>query len=80
MKKPEYTFPIYRKYVGINVWFKILSEREFIEVKQVGTKKIITNVVAGQYPELLMIQDMIACYENRWEEIKAADFDSLGTE
>lgn len=77
MKKKENTYPIYRKYSGINVWFKILSEKKFIEIKQIGTKKVTTEVVASQYPELLLIQDMITCHENRWEEMKAEDFENL---
>lgn len=60
-------FPIYRKYSGVDVWFKLLNDREFIEIKRIGTLWRAEHVMAEQYPEMLRIQDMINCHEDRWE-------------
>lgn len=67
-------FPTYRKFVGINVWFKIESNRKFVEIKQIGSKFIIHTVIAEQYPEILLIADMLACLDDRWEKIEESEF------
>jgi len=77
MNEKELAFPIYRKYVGINTWFKIEDEKNFIEVKQLGKKYIMHQLEATQYPEMSLIQDMIACYENRWEVIEEDAFNTI---
>lgn len=59
-------FPIYRKYNGIDVWFKILSETEFIEYKKMGSKLLSDHVTATIFPEKQFIQDMLNLYEGRW--------------
>lgn len=70
-------FPTYRKFVGINVWFKIENDRKFVEIKQIGSKFIIHTVMAEQYPEILLISDMLACLEGRWEKIEASEFQQV---
>ena len=60
-------FPIYRKYNGIDVWFKILSPTHFIEYKKMGSKLIKHEVIAKIFPEKQFIQDLINCHEDRWE-------------
>ena len=67
-------FPIFRKYKGIEVWFKIESLTNFTEVKMIGNRIILTEIKAKIYPEMQFINDMINCYENRWEEIEKADY------
>jgi hypothetical protein len=62
-------YPIYRKYAGIEVWFKITSDTSFIEIKKMGTKILISKVEAIQFPEKILIQDMISLHENRWEQV-----------
>ncbi|MBK6950933.1 MAG: hypothetical protein IPH24_02500 [Crocinitomicaceae bacterium] len=62
-------YPIYRKFKGIDVWFKISSDTSFIEIKKLGTRVLISKIEAVQFPEKLLIQDMIAKHENRWEEV-----------
>lgn len=64
-------FPIYRKYKGIDVWFKINGLTNFIEYKKMGTKLITHEVNAKIYPEQQFIRDMIDCYEDRWEIVEA---------
>lgn len=66
-------FPIYRKYNGIDVWFKIISETEFIEYKKMGSKLLTHHVKATIFPEKQFIQDLINCYENRWIKVNEAE-------
>ena len=70
-------FPIYRKYNGIDVWFKILSATQFIEYKRMGSKLITHNVTATIFPEKQFIQDMLSFHDNRWIETSKEDLDSF---
>jgi len=62
-------YPIYRKYKGIDVWFKIESETEFTEYKKMGDKLLKDTIIAKIFPEKQFIQDMINLYEGRWIEV-----------
>jgi len=53
-----------------------VNDKEFIEIKRVGSKFVLHHVLANQFPEMQLIQDMIAFYENRWEEIEEDVFES----
>jgi hypothetical protein len=63
-------YPIYRKYKGIDVYFKIESETEFIEYKKMGNRLLKDRIIAKIFPEKQFIQDMINLYEDRWIEIE----------
>lgn len=69
-------FPIFRKYNGIDVWFKILNPKQFIEIKKLGSKTIRTEINATIYPEIQFINDMMHCYEDRWVIIDKEEFNS----
>lgn len=69
-------YPAYRKYKVIDVWFKIISDRHFVELKKIGEKWIKHEVKAEQYPEIILIQDMLACAEGRWEVMNKEDFEA----
>lgn len=69
-------FPIYRKYNGIDVWFKILSPTHFIEYKKMGSKIIEHEVIAKIFPEKQFIQDLIHCHEQRWQKVTALDLNN----
>lgn len=77
MKSTENIFPVYRKYVGVETYFKILGAKEFIEIKRVGKQFVKHHVVATQFPEMQFIQDMIDCYEGRWEEMSKTFFEEF---
>ena len=66
-------YPIYRKYNGIEVWFKIVSETEFVEYKKMGDKVLKDHIIAKIFPEKQFIQDMINKYEGRWVEVTEID-------
>lgn len=54
-------FPQYRKLTGQKVYYKITSDKQFIELKWIGSKKYESVIHATQYPEMLRIMDMLAC-------------------
>lgn len=56
-------FPQYRMLSGKKVYYKILSDKEFIELSWIGSRMIRYTVTATQYPEMLRIMDMLECEE-----------------
>ncbi|MCO5260472.1 MAG: hypothetical protein M9916_10045 [Crocinitomicaceae bacterium] len=54
-------FPQYRMMNGRKVYYKILSDKEFIELSWIGDKPFVHHVKAQQYPEMLRIMDMLNC-------------------
>jgi hypothetical protein len=70
------TFPIYRKLSNDKSYYKIVSAESFIELQRIGskTKKHILN--AKQYPEKLLIQDMIAL-SNGYLESNEEEFNRI---
>jgi hypothetical protein len=52
-------FPQYRKYNNNKSFFKIISEREFIEHKVIGKYYEHIHIIAKQYPEMVFIQDLL---------------------
>lgn len=53
-------FPQYRKLENSKAYYKILSEREFIELQVIGSRVLEHCIKAEKYPEILRIQDMLA--------------------
>ncbi len=52
-------FPQYRRYSTRSSYFKIIDERNFIELQFVGKKVFVHQIKATQYPEMLRIKDML---------------------
>ena len=52
-------FPQYRKLSNEKVFYKILSDRKFIEIQRMGLKAFLYEFDATKYPEILKIQDML---------------------
>ncbi len=52
-------FPQYRQLSDVNVFYEILTDSHFIELKKIGNAWIKHEVVATQYPEKLRIMDML---------------------
>lgn len=66
-------FPQYRELKGFNRFYKIVDDRNFIEVYFIGTKVMSHEIEAKQYPEILRIQDMLKC-ESPFVEITEEEF------
>lgn len=69
-------FPHYRMLSGRKVYYKIVSDEQFIELSWIGNKPIRYVVKAIQYPERLKIMDMLAC-ETPYEILSLEDVDKL---
>ena len=76
----ETKFPQYRKYAGIDTWYKIISEDLFVELKKVGKHIVMDEIEALQYPEKLRIQDMLECRDKAWEKVSEEEFVRFRTE
>jgi hypothetical protein len=70
-------FPIYRKYPDNKSIFKILSLKEFEEIKTLGKFYFVTTIEATQYPEMVLIKDMINLEQGGWMAINENEFDDL---
>lgn len=67
-------YPQYRKYKNIETYFLIHSKKSFEEVKVIGSKYSVAIVEAIQFPEQLLIQDMLENREDRWDIVSEVDF------
>ncbi len=61
-------FPIYRKSKDLKNYYKILNQKEFIQLKIIGTKIRKYHYIVDKYPEIIMLKEMIAC-ENEFYTI-----------
>jgi hypothetical protein len=52
-------FPQYRKMSNGKCFYKIISDLLFLEKQLMGTKVFEFTVEAKQYPEMLLIKDML---------------------
>jgi hypothetical protein len=70
------TFPIYRKLSNDKSYYKIVSAESFIELQRIGSKTKRHILIAKQYPEKLLIQEMISL-SNGYLESKEEEFDRI---
>lgn len=74
MHKVQYSFPQYRKYEGIDTWYKITGLDSFEEIVKMGEKYLHHTINATIYPEKLRILDMLECKDGLWVEIGEDDY------
>lgn len=70
------TFPIYRKLSNEKSYYKIVSAESFIELQRIGSKTKKHTLIAKQYPEKILIQEMISL-SNGYLESKEEEFDRI---
>jgi hypothetical protein len=70
------TFPIYRKLSNEKSYYKIVSAESLIELQRIGSKTKKHTLIAKQYPEKLLIQEMISL-SNGYLESKEEEFDRI---
>ena len=70
----SYQFPLYRRYLHGNTYYRINSQENFDELMVVGKFFVFKNFQARILPEYQLIIDLIDNMENRWEIIKEQDF------
>jgi hypothetical protein len=74
MIDPLTKFPLYRKYSNDKSYFKVESESEFIQLQVIGKKVIESRITVVQYPERLLISDLIQAEEPHILMISETDF------
>ena len=70
-------FPQYRKLSNEKVFYKILSDRKFIEIQRMGSKAFLYEFTATKYPEILKIQDMILLEGSTYLKSDNIEFERL---
>lgn len=74
MNVEDINFPVYRKYKNNKSYFKIINPRLFEEIQVIGTKKIVKQIEAKLFPEVLFIQDLLMNYGDMAYEIQETDY------
>jgi hypothetical protein len=54
-------FPQFRKLSNEKSFYKIVDDRHFEEKQCIGKQVFLLKITAEQYPEIIRIQDMLAC-------------------
>lgn len=68
-------FPQYRRYSHGKTWYKIHSPDKFTELTVLGSRYLIHEIEAKQYPEKLRIADMLDGRDGTWISVSEADYD-----
>ena len=63
MEHKNTDFPQYRKLSNNRCFYEILDERHFKEIQLIGSRVVLHDIRAEQYPEILRIMDMLAAHE-----------------
>jgi hypothetical protein len=74
MDLKDINFPVYRKYKNNKSYFKIIQPKLFEEIQIIGSKKIIKEVEAKQFPEMLFISDLLSNYSEMADEISEEEY------
>ena len=79
---PKHVFPVYRRSADSRHFYCIEGEDRFVEVQRIGSRRVLHQVQATQYPERLRIQEMIDGAEGRWLPVERgewlAELEALG--
>lgn len=70
-------FPAYRRMVGVQRYYKIHSPRAFTEVEMIGTRRLVHEVEATMYPELLRIQQMLEYADGVYRTMTAGEWEEV---
>ncbi|WP_317899668.1 hypothetical protein [Aurantibacillus circumpalustris] len=74
MKLEDIHFPVYRKYKNNKSYFKIIHPRLFEEIQIIGSKKVVKQIEARLFPEVLFIQDLVLNFGEMADEIQEVDY------
>lgn len=67
-------FPLYRKRFDGKTFYEVLSTNQFIEYQKVGDKVLRHQIDVVQYPEQLLIKEIISCASEMYIEIERKEF------
>ena len=68
-------FPLYRKSSDSKNFYQIINEREFFQLKIIGSKIRKYHYIVDKFPEILMIKEMIDFSNEFYEECESKDFE-----
>jgi len=74
MDLKDINFPVYRKYKNNKSYFKIIQPNKFEEIQIIGSKKIVKQTEAKQYPEMVFIRDLVFNYAEMAVEISEEEY------
>lgn len=74
MNNKNTDFPQYRKLFNDKSFFKILDNRNFIEIQKVGTKYVKYIFCATQYFEILKVNEMLEDNNPLYVTIEEEDY------
>ncbi|MCE3229001.1 MAG: hypothetical protein K0S32_3552 [Bacteroidetes bacterium] len=77
MASQDINFPVYRKYKNNKSYFKIINPKLFEEIQIIGSKKVIREVQALQFPEMSFVHDLIYSFENMAVEITGEEYETM---
>ena len=75
----DYNFPIFRKYIHDNTYFRINSKENFDELNIVGSFFMLRNQQALIFPEFALIIDMIENANDNWITSSEEEFEEKFT-
>lgn len=70
-------FPQYRRSKNGKNLYRIDDDRNFVELQYIGERVLLFQVEAKTYPEMVRIQDLLACKDETCEPIGPADFEAV---
>jgi hypothetical protein len=76
MQLKTWKYPQFRKYKGIDTWYKILGPDHFLELQRMGESYLKHEVKTDIFPEKMRIQDMLNCENDLWVEVDATAFEA----
>ncbi|MBL7918745.1 MAG: hypothetical protein JNJ40_00435 [Bacteroidia bacterium] len=74
MDLKDINFPVYRKYKNNKSYFKIIQPNRFEEIQIIGSKKMVKQIMAKQYPEMVFINDLVFNYTEMAVEITEEEY------
>lgn len=74
MDLKDINFPVYRKYKNNKSYFKIIQPDRFEEIQIIGSKKMVKQIMAKQYPEMVFINDLVFNYSEMALEITENEY------
>lgn len=77
MKLEELSYPIYRKQKNDKSFYKIISFNQFEEIQKMGSKLLFYSFTISQYPDILLIMNMISMKYYQYEEILYEEWNLL---
>ena len=70
-------FPLYRKSKDSKNFYQIINEREFFQLKIIGSKIRKYHYKVDKFPEILMIKEMIDYSNEFYEACESSDFENI---